>query len=126
MIDIRKQIEYWRNGAQEDWQVANELVELKRTRHGLFFAHLALEKMLKAHVCRVTNNLAPKIHNLVRLAELTKLLFLEAQWDFIADFDQYQLEGRYPDKLPTPLTKNKAQAELKKLEELLAWLIKQF
>jgi hypothetical protein len=26
-----------------------------RTRHGLFFAHLALEKTLKAHVCRATN-----------------------------------------------------------------------
>ena len=65
MIDIQKQIDYWRNGSQEDWEVGHELVGLGRTRHGLFFAHLALEKMLKAHVCQATANLAPKIHNLL-------------------------------------------------------------
>jgi hypothetical protein len=65
MIDIEKQVAYWREGAAEDWLVAVELVDLGRTRHGLFFAHLALEKMLKAHVCRVTQDLAPRIHPLL-------------------------------------------------------------
>lgn len=41
-----------------------------KIRHGLFLAHLALEKTLKAHVCRTTGELAPKTHNLVRLAEM--------------------------------------------------------
>lgn len=26
MIDINKQIKHWREGADEDWQVANELI----------------------------------------------------------------------------------------------------
>lgn len=69
MVDIGKQIEHWRAGAGEDWEVARDLVERGKIRHGLFFAHLALEKTLKAHVCRTTNELAPPIHNLVRLAE---------------------------------------------------------
>jgi hypothetical protein len=59
MIDIQKQIIYLRNGAAEDWQVSLDLAKLNRTRHSLFFAHLSLEKTLKAHVCKVTNNLAP-------------------------------------------------------------------
>ena len=50
MVDISKQIEYWNRSAQEDWQVAQQLVESGKIRHGLFFAHLALEKVLKAHV----------------------------------------------------------------------------
>ncbi len=54
MIDIEKQIAYWRKGASEDWHVAKQLVKSQQTRHGLFFAHLALEKLLKAHVCRHT------------------------------------------------------------------------
>lgn len=58
-IDITKQVEYWQAGALEDWQVAVELIETGRTRHGLFFAHLALEKLLKAFVCRATLDLAP-------------------------------------------------------------------
>lgn len=43
MIDIHKQIAYWRNTATEDWLVAQELMDSGRLRHGLFFAHLALE-----------------------------------------------------------------------------------
>ena len=126
MFDIQKQIDYWLNGSQEDWEVAGELVEHGRTRHGLFFAHLALEKILKAHVCRVINDLAPKIHNLARLAQLTGLSFSETQQIFLARFDQYQLEGRYPDKLPQPLKMNEAKQELEKAEEILQWLINQF
>ena len=94
MIDIQKQIKYWRDGSHEDWQVAHELVDLGRTRHALFFAHLALEKMLKAHVCRTTGNLAPKIHNLVRLAELANLSISNRQRLLLGRFNQYQLEGR--------------------------------
>jgi len=42
MIDVEKQIAYWRAGAEEDWEVAVDLVESGKARHGLFFAHLAL------------------------------------------------------------------------------------
>ncbi len=73
MINIRKQINYWIEGAAEDWQVAQELANLGRTCHSLFFAHLALEKTLKANICRATNNLAPRMHALLRLAELAEL-----------------------------------------------------
>ena len=58
MIDIAQQIAYWRSGAREDWSVAVDLVERGRTRHGLFFVHLAIEKALKAHVCERTQDLA--------------------------------------------------------------------
>lgn len=119
VINVQKQIVYWRDSSIEDIAVAQELVELDRTRHGLFFAHLALEKMLKAHVCRATGNLAPKIHNLVRLAELTGLTFSKSRQRFLAGFDMYQLEGRYPDTLPDPPSKDKALQELQKVEEIL-------
>ena len=90
MIDIKKQIAYWRNSSDEDQEVARELVDMGRTRHGLFLAHLALEKMLKAHVCRTTRNLAPKIHNLVRLAELATLSISTGQRALLGRFNQYQ------------------------------------
>ena len=92
MLDIEKQVAYWRDGAIEDWEVAQDLLKHRRTRHGLFFVHLALEKLLKAHVCRHTNDLAPRLHNLIRLAELAKLTPTQTQLDF-------NLEGRYPDML---------------------------
>jgi HEPN domain. len=59
MINIEKQVAYWRDGAVEDWEIAQELIERGRTRHGLFFVHLSLEKLLKAHVCRHTQDWLP-------------------------------------------------------------------
>ena len=126
MIDIQKQIQHWRNGADEDWQVALELVGLGRTRHSLFFAHLAIEKTLKAHICQVTNDLAPRIHPLLRLANMTKLNLSQNQLDFLARFDRYQLEGRYPDMLPPAPDIDTTQEELDQAHEMLQWLNERF
>lgn len=96
MIDIDKQIVHWRDGAKEDIEVARELVARGRNRHGLFLAHLALEKVLKAHVCRHTRDLAPRIHSLVRLAELASIKPNKEQLDTLAEMNAFNLEGRYP------------------------------
>ena len=126
MIDIQKQIDHWRSGAAEDWQVALDLANLERTRHSLFFAHLALEKTLKAHVCRATNNLAPRIHSLLRLAEIAELNLSQEQLAFLARFDRYQIEGRYPDALPSAPEPETTRQELRKAGEMLKWMNERF
>ena len=126
MVDIQKQVQHWRSGATEDWEVALELADLGRTRHSLFFAHLAIEKTLKAHVCQATKGLAPRIHTLLRLAELAKLKLSENQLTFLARFDRYQLEGRYPDMLPPAPDIETTQEELNQAMEILKWLNTQF
>ena len=123
MIDIEKQINYWRDGAIEDWDVARDLVEKNRSRHGLFFAHLSLEKALKAHVCRVTADLAPRIHNLVRLAEIAKLNLQSAQLDVLAEMNAFNIEGRYPDSLSAPPEKKEAARYIRQAEKVFKWLI---
>jgi len=126
VIDIQKQIQHWKKGATEDWQVALELAELGRNRHSLYFAHLSIEKTLKAHICRVTDNLAPRIHALLRLGELAKLDLSQDQLDFLARFDRYQLEGRYPDMLPPAPDIKTTREELNQAKEILQWLNAQF
>ena len=91
MVDISQHIVYWRNGAAEDWEVANQLVNSGKTRHGMFFAHLALEKILKAHICKRTKNLAPKSHNLVRLAETAELQLKPEYVDILAEMNEFNL-----------------------------------
>jgi len=125
MIDIQKQITYWHNGAIEDWDVATDLINRGKTRHGLFFAHLALEKLLKAHVCRQTQDLAPRLHNLSRLAELAKLPLNQTQLDTLADMNAFNLEGRYPDLITPAPTAAETQIYLKQANEVFAWLQKQ-
>ena len=123
MIDIEKQINYWREEAIEDWDVARDLVEKNRSRHGLFFAHLSLEKALKAHVCRVTADIAPRIHNLVRLAEIAKLNLQPTQLDVLAEMNAFNIEGRYPDSLSTPPEKKEALRYILQAEKVFKWLI---
>lgn len=125
MVDISKQITYWREGAEEDWQVAAQLVENGKTRHGLFFAHLALEKTLKAHVCRHTREIAPRIHNLTRLAELSGLTIEESQLDVLAEMNEFNLEGRYPVDFIAKPTIIDAQKDLRQAKEVFEWLSQQ-
>jgi HEPN domain-containing protein len=126
MIDIEKQIAHWRKGSEEDWQVAKELVERKRIRHGLFFAHLTLEKMLKAHVCKALNDIAPPIHNLVRLAELSKLAVDEKLRNLLAEVSPFNIQTRYPEMLVPEPNETEAKSYIDRIEEALKWLTSQF
>ena len=85
MVDVPKQVDYWRTSSNEDFAAAESLLEKGHLRHSLFFAHLAIEKMLKAHVTRQTKEIPPRIHNLIRLAELAKLKLDEDRKDFFAN-----------------------------------------
>jgi len=122
MVDISQQVMYWRKGAAEDWEVANQLVDSGRTRHGMFFAHLALEKLLKAHICKKTEKLAPKIHNLVRLAEIAELQLKPECVDTLAEMNEFNLEGRYPITFISPPTKKESQAYMKRAKGIFEWL----
>ena len=122
MIDIGKQIEFWQTSSGEDLAVARELIDRDRIRHGLFFLHLSLEKALKAHVCRVTGDLAPRIHNLVRLTELADIQFSQEQFDTLAEMNAFNIEGRYPGLSSPSPTPTEAQNYLLQAEGILKWL----
>lgn len=122
MIDVQKQVKYWSESSIEDWQVAKELIDAGHSRQGLFFAQLALEKILKAHVCRFTNDLAPRIHNLVRLVEISNLEFTSDQLDILAEMNAFNIEGRYPDALLPLPSFDEAIMHIRRAEEIYLWL----
>jgi HEPN domain-containing protein len=125
VVDIEKQVAYWRSGAEEDWLVGRDLISQNRVRHGLFFIHLALEKVLKAHVCRRIQDIAPRLHNLTRLAEIAGIELDQVQQNILADLSIFSIEGRYPDMLlPTPSVEQ-AQSVLEQATELFQWLMSQ-
>lgn len=122
MIDVQKQIEYWRKGAEEDFPVGLRLVRDGRTRHGLFFIHLALEKIIKAHVCRTIGDLAPRSHNLARLVELSGVPCSVADAQFLSDMNKHNIQGRYPESyedLPDPA---EIETILTESERIYTWL----
>jgi len=125
MVDIEKQIAYWRTGAAEDWDVARHLLDRGNIRHSLFFAHLTIEKALKALVCRNTNDLAPKDHNLIRLLEKAGLSLTPQQREILVEVNTFNIEGRYPESRLPQYTHAEARSALRRAEEVFRWLIDQ-
>lgn len=122
MVNIRKHIAYWEKGSEEDLKAAADMLKKRHIRHALFFAHLSLEKLLKAFVCVHTGDLAPRIHNLVRLAELSAIQFFPDHLDILAEINSFNIEGRYPESLSKAPTPTEARKYFSKTKEIFAWL----
>lgn len=94
---------------------------------GLFFAHLTLEKILKAHWVRDNlGDFPPRIHNLRRLAELTNLSLNPSQMIFLEQMNTFQMEGSCPDyrfSVYKTFDRPQTQSIFDEVENLYQWLI---
>lgn len=124
MENIQKQIEYWINSAEEDLSTSELLIHERRILHGLFFCHLVIEKAIKAHYVKSTEEIAPRSHNLIYLSDKAGLSLDEEIQIFLGILMKYQLEGRYPDYNPTLPDYNKVLEYYNKTKELYQWLKK--
>lgn len=88
----------------------------------MFFCHLVIEKALKAHVVKQTQELAPRTHNLIYLSEKANLIFDEGDEFLLGILMKYQLQGRYPGYNPVLPDKIRTKDYLFKTENLLKWL----
>jgi HEPN domain-containing protein len=103
MVDINKHVSYWLSSSDEEFEVAENLFELGRYRHTLFFLHLSLEKLIKGIYCQKTKKLAPKTHNLLLLLESSSVSLNDERRDYFAEMNAFNIEGRYPEThLPLP------------------------
>lgn len=125
MADMSEQIEYWQMIAEEDWEVGRQLIGNNKTRHGLFFVHLTLEKLAKACFCKTRGKTPPKIHNIVRISELAGLDVPDDICRFMARMNEFNLEGRYPWLLIKPPSKAEALEYYNQANEVMLWLKKQ-
>jgi HEPN domain-containing protein len=122
MMDIKKQIDYWTKGAENDLMTADLLIREKRILHGLFFCHLVIEKVIKAHVVKTSGEVAPRSHNLIYLSEKTDLEFDDETEIFLGILMKYQLQGRYPDYNPVLPDILKVNEYFEKTKTLLKWI----
>jgi len=90
-LRVKKQIAYWKATAEHDWQTVQTLWRTKRHDGCLFFCHLVIEKILKAVVVKITQQDAPRIHDLVRLANSAELALTESQQDMLAKINHFNL-----------------------------------
>jgi HEPN domain-containing protein len=66
MMTKQEHIDYWVNTATEDWITVETLFVTGRYMHCLFWSHLTIEKLAKAHwVKNHAENIPPKVHNIM-------------------------------------------------------------
>jgi HEPN domain-containing protein len=122
-------IDYWVAQSEEDWEVAMLLIKEGKNLHGLFFVHLALEKICKAHWIRSSKtHIPPRTHNLIFILSQTDVLISNEQKQFLLEINRFQIEGRYPEQLAQlhGLVINNAiftQEIVFKAKELRIWLL---
>jgi len=124
-MNLQQQIDYWREGSKEDIEAADALIANRKFRQALFFAHLATEKILKAHLAKVTGDVPPRTHDLLRLADLAGLIISDSQRIFLARLQRYCMEGRYPDFSPEAPSEDDAKNELRETRAVCLWLANQ-
>ncbi|MDD4990009.1 MAG: HEPN domain-containing protein [Candidatus Pacebacteria bacterium] len=127
-INIREVIDYWEQGAQNNFDTAKFLFKGRKYADCLFFCHLTLEKLLKAVVVRKTKTTAPYIHDLRRLAELADIPLKTEQGEILDEISIFNVAGRYPEeKLDFYKSYNQkpiAEKYLKITSDLILWLKK--
>lgn len=120
---------YWLETAEEDLKTAEELFELKRYHHALFFCHLSLEKLLKGLVYKRTHAHPLPIHDLAKLAKQGGLPVTDAVVQDLEEITTWNIQARYDTIKRTfyrKATKEFSRLWFTKVKELFVWFKQQY
>ena len=126
-LGLKKDIQYWIDISKYDLDTAQSLLEAKRYLYVLFMCQQSLEKMFKAIVTLKTKEFPPRIHNLVRLAELAGFDNKDIDMEFLNKLSFYYIETRYPEehiKLHKQVSKKLAGEYYRITKRIYKWLEK--
>jgi HEPN domain-containing protein len=125
MMTKEDHIKYWVDTAEYDWA---GVFDTKTYMHCLFWAHLVLEKLAKAHWVKThLDNYPPRVHNVVWLLEESNIDLGDKMMRFLEDFNRFQLSGRYPnytDNIYKICTKEFTLSQLEKVKEVRTCLLR--
>ncbi len=96
---MRKSIDYWLKTAEHDFEAAQAMFRSKYYTWCLFLGHLVLEKTLKALWVKTNQDIVvPRIHNLVKLAEMCRIKLNEEERKELIRITDFNMESRYPEE----------------------------
>jgi len=126
-MDKNEKIKYWLDLADYDIETAKVNLSGKRFLYVGFMCHQTIEKALKSVVTKITDDVPPKVHNLLLLAEKALLydIMNEEQLDLIRELNPINIEARYPEyknKIFKTLSPEYCAEIIKRTEGLLQWI----
>lgn len=93
----KEAVQYWRQSARRNHQVAKDLIEIKRYDWSLFLYHLTIEKLLKACVIQA-GTVPPYTHDLLKLAKLANLFLTDEYRAWLEEIAKFNIEARYEEE----------------------------
>jgi len=124
---VNSQSEYWIKSANHDLDVAEALFQADKFDWCLYIGHLVLEKTLKACYAEKIGDIPPRIHDLVRLANLAGVEFDDETLEFLDAVNTFNISTRYPDeklKFYKMCTHDFAEENFLHIKEIHKWLLK--
>lgn len=115
----------WAERAIYDLDTARAMLESKRYLYVLFCCQQAVEKMLKAIIAKRSQELPPRLHQLVRLAERAQVPLNDEQADFLRELSTHYIQSRYPEEIEdisSQVSVQHARQVVEKTEEIVRWL----
>ena len=125
MVDNK--IKYWIEISDEDLETAEILFSKNKYLYSCYFLQQSIEKILKAYYQMTKNELPPRTHNLVYLAEINGLIneFTDDKENVLYALNPLNIETRYPeyrDNISKSLTEVRLKEILDKTKELHKWI----
>jgi len=117
--------EQWAAQSLYDIETAKAMLDASRYLYVLFCCQQAVEKMLKALIAKRTRELPPRLHNLMRLAEVASLTIPEDTAHLFRRLTDFYIASRYPEELETAtwsVDAAQVQQTYVATEEVLRWL----
>jgi len=122
---MRDDTRNWIASAEYDLETAQDLFEAERYPYVVFMCHLALEKMLKAHVAEVIRAEPAKTHSLPYLIRKAGLDVPPEMREFLGGITNGSAPARYPDNIEELLgihTCDVAEEVMRSTREAFTWL----
>lgn len=125
-MNLKEIQDYWQKSSLDALDSAVTLVMNKKFVHGMFFLHLAVEKMLKALIVNHRKEEAPYGHNLLSLAnQISELNISRENLELLAKITEFNIAARYDDykfNFYKLCTKDFSEMYLMRGKELVEWL----
>ena len=119
-------VERWAEQARYDLETADAMQRSGRYLYVLFCCQQAVEKAIKALITKQTQKFPPRIHNLVRLAEVATLELSDERAQLLRELSNYYIQTRYPEEIPelaAKISETQSRQILEQTEETIQWLL---
>jgi len=125
---MKKATRNWIDGAKYDLKTARGIFKSGRNVYSVFMCHLAVEKMLKARITEVADEMPPKSHDLLFLLRLSGLEAPKENQVILQKLSGLSVPIRYSDdfrSIHQSYTRKEIKAIIDKTGKMLRWLEKQ-